>query len=204
MRCTWNNGAEAVAARLKEMAEALPFAVAGVNSDNGSEFRNGHLRRDFRRIFPEAVRSRSRPCRRNDNAHVEQKNGPRVRRLFGFVRMDVPEAVEAMNEVARLQSPCDNLYRATQKLLSKTMERRRYRKVFEKGAGTPAQRVLEDPGVSRARKGTVHELPDRNDPMTLRRRIRAAMDGMWRIISREKQERMAAAESWPAICLTHQ
>ena len=195
MRCTWNNGAEAVVGRLKEMAEALPFAVAGVNSDNGPEFLNGHLRRDFRRIFPKAVRSRSRPYRKNDNALVEQKNGHRVRRLFGFGRMDVPEAVEAMNEVARLQSLYDNLYRATQKLLSKTMEGHRYRKVFEKGARTPAQRVLEDPGVSRARKGMVHELLDRNDPITLKRRIRAAMDRMWRIISREKQKRKAAAEA---------
>ena len=195
MRCTWNNGAEAVVGRLKEMAEALPFAVAGVNSDNGPEFLNGHLRRDFRRIFPKAVRSRSRPYRKNDNALVEQKNGHRVRRLFGFGRMDVPEAVEAMNEVARLQSLYDNLYRATQKLLSKTMEGHRYRKVFEKGARTPAQRVLEDPGVSRARKGMVHELLDRNDPITLKRCIRAAMDRMWRIISREKQKRKAAAEA---------
>ena len=108
MRGTWNNGAEAVVGRLKEMAAALPFAVAGVNSDNGPEFLNGHLRRDFRRIFPKAIRSRSRPYRKNDNAHVEQKNGHRVRRLFGFGRMDVPEAVEAMNEVARLQSLYDS------------------------------------------------------------------------------------------------
>ena len=195
MRCTWNNGAEAVVGRLGEMAEALPFAVSGVNSDNGPEFLNGHLRRNFRRLFPNAVRSRSRPYRKNDNAHVEQKNGHRVRRLFGFGRMDVPEAVEAMNEVARLQSLYDNLYRPTQKLLSKTTEGHRHRKVFEKEARTPAQRVLEDPSVSRTRKGKVRELLGRNDPITLMRRIRAAMDRMWRAISREKQKRKAAAEA---------
>ena len=195
MRCTWNNGAEAVVGRLEEMAGSLPFAVAGVNSDNGPEFLNWHLRRHFRRIFPKAARSRSRPYRKNDNAHVEQKNGHRVRRLFGFGRMDVPEAVEAMNEVARLQSLYDNLYRPTLKLVSKTMEGHRYRKVFEKEARTPAQRVLGDPCVSRARKSMVRALLDRNDPITLRRRIRAAMDTMWRIISRARMARKAAAEA---------
>ncbi len=56
--------------------------------------------------------------------------------------------------------------------------KRRYREIFEKDAGTPAQRELKDPCVSRTREGMVRELLDRNGPMTLKRRIRAAMDGM--------------------------
>ncbi len=76
-----------------------------------------------------------------------------------------------------------------------SLSEHRYRKVFEKEAGTPAQRVLEDPHVSRARKRLVRELLDRNDPITLKRSIRAAMDRMWQIISREKQKRKAAAEA---------
>lgn len=193
MRCTWNNGAEAVVGRLGEMAGALPFAVAGVNSDNGPEFLNGHLRRNFGRLFPGAARTRSRPYRKNDNAHVEQKNGHRVRRLFGFGRLDVPEAVEAMNEAARLQSLYDNLYRPTQKLLSKTREGHRYRKVFEKEARTPAQRVLEDPGVGEAMKEKVRALLGRNDPAELRKSVREAMDRMWRAFSLGRRGAAAGA-----------
>jgi hypothetical protein len=48
IRVTWNNGAEAVVGRLREMSASLPFVVRGVNSDNGQEFLNGHLRRHFR------------------------------------------------------------------------------------------------------------------------------------------------------------
>ena len=66
-------------------------------------------------------------------------NGHRARRIFGFGRYGDPETTEAMNEVARLQSLFDNLYRPTQKLLSKTKVGHKYSKVFEKEPKTPAR-----------------------------------------------------------------
>ena len=195
IRVTWNNGAEAVVGRLREMSASLPFVVRGVNSDNGQEFLNGHLKRHFRAIFPKALRSRSRPYQKNDNALVEQKNGHRVRRLFGFGRYKVAEAVEAMNRVALLQSLYDNLYRPTLKLLSKTQAGHRYRKVFEREAKTPAQRVLEDPAVSNRCKARVRKLLAQNDPLRLIREISKAKDAMWKAIAEGREHLQAASTS---------
>ena len=195
IRVTWNNGAEAVVGRLREMSASLPFVVRGVNSDNGQEFLNGHLKRHFRAIFPKALRSRSRPYQKNDNALVEQKNGHRVRRLFGFGRYKVAEAVEAMNRVALLQSLYDNLYRPTLKLLSKTQVGHRYRKVFEREAKTPAQRVLEDPAVSNRCKARVRKLLAQNDPLRLIREISKAKGAMWKAIADGREHLQSASTS---------
>ena len=146
MRCTWNNGAEAVVGRLGEMAEALPFAVAGVNSDNGPEFLNWHLRRNFRRLFPKAVRSRSRPYRKNDNAHVEQKNGSVVRELFGELRLDCQDLEPDLMRLEAEWSDYCNFFRPTKMIVSKTKKadgKGYVRKYQDGGPRTPYQRVLE-------------------------------------------------------------
>ena len=71
----------------------------------------------------------------------------------------------------------------TQKLLSKTQVGHRYRKVFEREAKTPAQRVLEDPTVPSRRKARVRKLLAQNDPLRLIREISNAKDAMWKAIA---------------------
>jgi len=39
--------------------------------------------------------------KKDDNAHVEQKNWTHVRRLLGYLRYDSPKALLAMNELYR-------------------------------------------------------------------------------------------------------
>lgn len=54
-----------------------------MNSDNGSEFLNHHLRDHFA-LRPKPVGfTRSRPCHKDDNAHLEQKNWMWPRQLPG-------------------------------------------------------------------------------------------------------------------------
>jgi hypothetical protein len=43
--------------------------------------------------------TRGRPYKKDDNAHVEQKNWTHVRRLMGYLRYDSPGAQAAMNEL---------------------------------------------------------------------------------------------------------
>jgi len=97
---------------------------------------------------------RSRPYRKSDNAHVEQKNGRRVRRLFGNARIDHPEWVEPMNDIATLQSRFDNLYCPTQRLLSKRRERSKY-------IQTPENADKTTPGGPAGPPGNAALLPDR-------------------------------------------
>ncbi len=40
-----------------------------------------------------------RPHKKNDNAHIEQKNWTHVRKLMGYVRYDSAGALAAMNDV---------------------------------------------------------------------------------------------------------
>lgn len=59
----------------------LPFVLQGIDSDNGSEFINAHLVVFCQRPAGQAVRfTRSRPYKKNDNAHIEQQNLTHVRK----------------------------------------------------------------------------------------------------------------------------
>jgi transposase InsO family protein len=89
----------AVQEALDEIQRGLPFRLLGVDSDNGSEFINWHLKRwcDAKQI----QRTRGRPYKKDDNTHIEQKNWTHVRKLLGWDRYDSGAAVEAINAVYR-------------------------------------------------------------------------------------------------------
>jgi transposase InsO family protein len=80
---------------LKQMRQGFPFKVRGIDSDNGSEFINYHL---YRYCQQEKIQlTRGRPYKKNDNAHIEQKNWTHVRKLIGWGRYETAEALAAMN-----------------------------------------------------------------------------------------------------------
>src|SRR3974377_469961 len=69
---------------LNEIAGVLPFVLLGVESDNGSEFINWHLKSWCER--KQIQLTRGRPYKKDDNAHIEQKNWTHVRKLLGWDR----------------------------------------------------------------------------------------------------------------------
>ena len=76
-------------AATREVEGALPLELLGFDTDNGSEFLNWHLLRYFQER-PKGVRfTRSRPYKKHDNGHVEQKNWTHVRQLLGPVASKV-------------------------------------------------------------------------------------------------------------------
>ena len=84
---------------LDQLRAQLPFRLQGIDSDNGSEFINFHLH-----AFCQAEQiqfTRGRPYKKDDNAHIEQKNWTHVRKLMGYLRYDTPTAVAAMNARVR-------------------------------------------------------------------------------------------------------
>ena len=82
----------------------MPFRLRGIDSDNGSEFINDHLRRycGRRRI----QFTRGRPYKKDDNAHIEQKNWTHVRKILGYVRYDSAPALVAINAVYLTSGCC--------------------------------------------------------------------------------------------------
>ena len=193
MYVTYGLSGENTIAGLKACVEALPFPVKGVNTDNGSEFINRELNESFTDIFPGALRSRSRPYWKNDNAHVEQKNRDRVRRYFHYGRSDCDVITPLLCELARLLSLYDNLYRPTLKLLYKERNGHKYRKFFEKTPKTPVQRVLEDPSVPEASKERVHLLQQEHNPLHLQEKIAKLKRKIQRIEAALAQEKSRPA-----------
>jgi hypothetical protein len=75
----------------------MPFPIRGFDCDNGSEFLNDHLVRYFKN--KRIPLTRSRPYRKNDNVHVEQKNWIHARILFGYGKIENPDLVPVMNDI---------------------------------------------------------------------------------------------------------
>lgn len=71
---------------IKEIRKGLPFELKGIDSDNGSEFINNLLLTYCTKNNIQFTRSR--PYKKDDNAHIEQKNWTHVRRIMGYNRYD--------------------------------------------------------------------------------------------------------------------
>jgi transposase InsO family protein len=92
----------------------LPFALLGLDSDNGSEFVNAHLLRFCQEN--EITFTRSRPYRKNDNSFVEQKNYSVVRRAVGYLRYDTEEELEVLNKLYDYLRLYTNFFQPVMKL----------------------------------------------------------------------------------------
>jgi hypothetical protein len=135
----------AVQGALEELRQALPFRLRGIDSDNGSEFINQHLW-DYCQA-QEIQFTRGRPYKKDDNAHIEQKNWTHVRKLLGYVRYDSPAATAAIHALYRHELRLlHNFFLPSVKLLGKERVGARVRRRY--GAPcTPLERVLASPDL---------------------------------------------------------
>lgn len=134
-----NKGEQAVAAALEQLRLALPFHLAGIHSDNGSEFINHHLYRWC--TTREITFTRGRANHSNDNAHVEQKNWSWIRRCAGYFRYDTPTEIDLLNQIWARESTVMNLFKPQQKLTTKTRTGAKVTKRYDTAA-TPLDRLL--------------------------------------------------------------
>jgi hypothetical protein len=140
---------------IKAIHESLPFELVTINVDNGSEFLNHRVYEYFLHIAQEKVisfpMSRSRPYRKNDNCHVEQKNWTTVRQLFGYDRLDDKRLLPLMNQIYKVQNLISNYFIPQMKLKSKVRVGSKIKKTYDEPK-TPYQRLLEEPSVSEENK----------------------------------------------------
>jgi hypothetical protein len=90
-RAVWNKGYQGFLAQTQDVEARLPFALRGLDSDNGGEFINHHRVKHLHECPQPVAFTRSRPYRQDDNAHIEQKNYTQVRQWFGYERYDHPD-----------------------------------------------------------------------------------------------------------------
>jgi hypothetical protein len=134
---------------IQEMRTRLPFALLGLDSDNGGEFINHQLAKYCKE---EAITfTRSRASKKNDNCYVEQKNWSIVRRFSGYDRYEGDEACRELNALYAVVRDYVNFFMPSMKLIEKVRDGARVRKRYDK-AQTPYQRLLASPHVSRTVK----------------------------------------------------
>jgi len=141
-RAVWNKGADGVVKQICDIERNLPFELLGFDCDNGSEFLNYHLIRYFAiRELPVKF-TRSRPYKKNDNAHVEQKNWTHPRYLLGYDRIDNPDLVEKINDLyANEFSLYQNYFCPSMKLTSKTKINSKYKRTYD-DPKNPYERIV--------------------------------------------------------------
>ena len=153
---------------LTDIRARLPFALLGIDSDNGAEFINAHL---YNYCKEEKITfTRARSSRKNDNCFIEQKNYSVVRRAVGYMRHDTPEELAILNELYRYLRLYSNFFQPVMKLLEKTRIGSKVRKKYDE-AQTPYQRVLASPDVSKEVKKQLRSQYRKLNPAELKRKI---------------------------------
>lgn len=166
---------------IKQARSRFPFPLLGVDFDNDSAFMNALVVSWCRSEDLEVTRSRA--YRKNDQAHVEQKNGAIVRRLVGygrFVGTDATAALERLYAVVRLNG---NLFQPSFKLQEKTRIGARVIKRYHPPV-PPAARVLAHPNVAEADKERLRAMMETADPVLLFTGIRAAQEELGKRVDR--------------------
>ena len=172
-RATWNKGSTGVVNQVKAIEQALPFTLRGLDCDKGSEFLNYYLLRYFTEHPEKPQFTRSRPYKKNDNAHVEQKNWTHVRHLFGYDRIDSPALVEKMNALyANEWSLLQNHFCPTMKLIEKKRVGARYHKKYAKPE-TPYARVMASDEIDQTVKSSLRKQHEALNPFALKQEIEA-------------------------------
>jgi hypothetical protein len=164
-RAVLGRGERAVQAALEEIRRALPFRLQGIDSDNGSEFVNEHL---YGYCQAQAIQfTRGRPYKKDDNAHIEQKNWTHVRKLVGYYRYDRPAMVDALNALYRHELRLlQNLFLPSVKLMRKVRIGARVRRHYD-GPRTPLERLEAGADAKSAAVTQLVALRDRLDPFAL-------------------------------------
>ncbi len=154
-----------VRAALEALRTALPFALRGVDSDNGSEFINNHL---YRYCEAREIQfTRGRAYKKDDNAHIEQKNWTHVRKLLGWDRYDSPQALDAINDLYRHELRLMmNLFQPSVKLVGKVRRGARLTRRYD-APQTPLDRLAASQGADLATVTALRQLRQRLDPFAL-------------------------------------
>lgn len=190
-RSVLGKGEEGVVKALHEMAQVLPFPLKGIDSDNGSEFINWHLMRycEQKKIQP----FRGRPYKKDDNAHIEQKNWTHVRKLIGWDRYDTQEAVDAMNDLYKNELRLFmNLFMPSMKLLKKERIGSRIKRLYDKPK-TPFERVLGSNQWDPIKIAELKKLRDTLNPFDLAQAIEKKLEHIFTLANRRQSPKSTIA-----------
>jgi len=163
-----------VLSAMQDIERALPFKLLGIDSDNGSEFINYHLKTfcDQKNI----QFTRGRPYKKDDNAHIEQKNYTHVRKILGYLRYDSQAVQKAINELYQNELQIfQNLFLPAMKLMKKTRVGSKLKRSYDKPQ-TPLERVLQCPQADPVKVQRLKRRRDQTDPFELAKRLEQKLE----------------------------
>lgn len=146
-RATRGRMEEKVQTATAEALSKIPFPLWKLHSDNESALLNSLI---FQQARGMGLRiSRSRSYQKQDNGHVEQKNGDKIRGLVGYRRYDTDEDVEILNKIYALDDLFQNHFITSMRLIKKIYndDEKLIKKIYDT-AKTPYKRVLDDKMIS--------------------------------------------------------
>lgn len=171
VRAMWGRGQVGTLAALRDVEASLPFELLGLDSDNGGEFLNYHVMSWLQKRARPVFMTRSRPYKKDDNAHVEQKNWTHIRQCFGYERHDNEAVVAPIN--ALVKGPYGqllNYFHASLKLERKERKEGRLTRIYG-DAKTPLARVLASAEVTPQTKRRLEQEKARLNPFALKQAV---------------------------------
>jgi hypothetical protein len=178
-RAVMGKGQAGVSAAMQDIEQSLPFKLLGIDSDNGSEFINYHLKAfcDLREI----QFTRGRPYKKDDNAHIEQKNWTHVRKILGYLRYDSPMALEAINDLYQKELRwMMNLFQPSVKLVRKTRVGSKLKRTYDLPT-TPLDRLVASKLGDPAKLQELKKLRATLDPFKLSQIIEQKLDRIFQL-----------------------
>ena len=146
MDVVWGKTQERVGAAIRRIHRRLPVPLLGLDSDNGSEFINKGL---YSYCEDNGITfTRSRPYRKNDSAHVEQKNGAVVRRLTGHARYSSSAAFKQLISVYSLARLHVNFFQPVRRLTAEESRRGQGRATPRSGRDTVREDAQQRGGLT--------------------------------------------------------
>ena len=178
--------ANQIVIKLRDIEVRLPFEMKTFASDNGSEFLNKELYLYLHKREKPVDFVRRRPYKKNDNAHVEQKNFTHVRSLFGYSRIEDQDLVNMMNEIYQAYwNPLWNYFTPCMKLKSKTRIGGRIKKIYDEPK-TPAQRLIESPGLKTFQVTYLKEQLRFRNPFWLKQQLDLKLKEFFKLVEERK------------------
>lgn len=195
-RALWRKTSVSVVKQVGRVEKRLPFDLTGFACDNGTEFLNTDLHNYLvknRKIPLNFVRRR--PYKKNDNAHVEQKNFTHVRQLIGYDRIDEEHLVGLMNEIYQVYfNPLQNFFIPSMKLIKKERHGSVVRKFYDEPK-TPYQRLMESGYVPKLQKKRLKEQYRQKNPFFIRRELDKKLKELFDYLDKKRSLRYRATGS---------
>jgi hypothetical protein len=170
---------------IKEIRTRTPFLWRGIDSDNDNAFINDQL---YRYTETEGLAfTRSRPYRKNDNAHIEQKNFTHVRRPLGYLRYDTSAELDLINDLYRNELRLyKNFFQPVMRLERKERVDGKLRRFYAKPK-TPYQLLRESRQLPPEALKNLDDLYRTLNPADLKRRIDQKLKKLYTLYEKKRK-----------------